>query len=155
MRAAGSKGAGRIRQPSSMHWRSMRHQQLVLAPPLAQLVPESASRVMRSALFGRPVRGRALLAVADRWFEELAAMLPLAERHVGEVHFVTTADGPGLRPCTMDLLVVDPAVARLEALRPVLARGGALAVISRGGTVRWTRGDGPPRRIGRLGEVRR
>ncbi len=78
-------------------------------------------------------------------------MLPQARRHAGDVHFTATPEGEGERIGSVELLVVDPAVARLEALRPVLVRGGALATVGEDGTVRCGRGPGPLRPIGRLG----
>lgn len=143
-------GGGWIKPFARVHLWDMHDLHLLDASPVPVIPPVAPSAVMASFFFGRPVRGRVLLAVADRWAEELLAMLPVAERHEGDVHFVPTADGPGLRPCSMGLLVVDPAVARLEALRPVLVRGGALAVVSADGTVRWTRDARAPRAIGRL-----
>lgn len=147
-------GDGWINPLAPVHLRDMHDQHLLDAPPVRVTppmnTPVTASAVMTSTIFGHPVRGRVLLAVADRWAGELLEMLPWAERHEGDVHFAPTAHGPGLRPCSMGLLVVDPEVARLESLRPALARGGALAVVGPDGTLRWTRDAGAPRAIGRL-----
>lgn len=110
---------------------------------------------MHGSLFGEPVRGPVLLAVADRWSGELEAMLPQAVTHAGDVHFTTSSDGPGLRPGSIDLLVVDPAVARLEALRPALARGAALAVVAADGVVHGGRDTRTPTPLGRLTGGRR
>lgn len=153
---AGKKSpAAGIRTPSRLHWWDMRNQQVLDAPPMRAVVPTTLSAVMTASLFGEPVRGRVLLAVGDQWVEELLTMLPFAERHVGDVHFVPTSDGPGLRPCSMGLLVLDPALARLESLRPALVRGGALAEIGADGRVRWTKDTAVPREIGRLRGGRR
>lgn len=133
----------------------MRHQHVLQLPPIGEVDPATVGSVRAASLFGEPVRGRALLAVGDHWAEELLATLPIAERHDGDAHFAPTAAGPGLRPCSMGLLVVDPAVARVEALRPVLVRGGALAVVDADGTVRWARDACAPRVIGRLRGGRR
>lgn len=146
---------GWINPRARLHLSDMPNQQVLPAPPRRAFAPTSASAVMAATLFGEPVRGRSLLAVGERWAEELQEMLPLAERHTGDVHFVPTPDGPGLRPCSMGLLVVDPSVARLEALRPALVRGGALALVAPDGTVRWTRDASAPRVIGRLRGGRR
>lgn len=79
---------------------------------------------------------RVLIAVGEPWVARLLAVLPHAEVHRGDVHFAPTPEGPGLRPGSVDVVVVGPEVDRREALRPVLRRDGVLLVVGPDGVVR-------------------